>query len=85
MGLKLRLTWFDKKTSDCRGEEYSKDFGEDGAVIEILGMPLKDNINNGEFDVKKEWVPLLQPFFNNQIKPDVDNFYIAFDYRDGKW
>lgn len=85
MGLKLRLTWFDKKTSDFKGEEYSKDFGDDGSVIESLGMPLKDNINNGEFDLKKEWVALLQPFFKNQIKPDLDNYYIAFDYRDGNW
>lgn len=85
MGLKLRLTWFDKKTRDYKGEEYSKDFGEDGAVIEGLGIPLKDNINNGEFYLKKEWVSLLQPFFKNEINPDVDNFYVAFDYRDGKW
>ncbi|MDZ0717944.1 cloacin immunity family protein, partial [Klebsiella pneumoniae] len=48
MGLKLRLTWFDKKTEEFKGEEYSKDFGDDGSVIESLGMPLKDNINNGE-------------------------------------
>ncbi|MFQ0105269.1 colicin E3-like toxin immunity protein, partial [Klebsiella pneumoniae] len=27
MGLKLRLTWFDKKTEEFKGEEYSKDFG----------------------------------------------------------
>ncbi|MCZ5067733.1 colicin E3-like toxin immunity protein, partial [Escherichia coli] len=27
MGLKLNLTWFDKKTEDFKGEEYSKDFG----------------------------------------------------------
>ncbi|MFQ0206077.1 colicin E3-like toxin immunity protein, partial [Klebsiella pneumoniae] len=24
MGLKLRLTWFDKKTEEFKGEEYSK-------------------------------------------------------------
>lgn len=26
MGLKLRVYWFDKKTEDFIGEEYSKDF-----------------------------------------------------------
>ncbi|MDH8061745.1 colicin E3-like toxin immunity protein, partial [Klebsiella pneumoniae] len=26
MGLKLNLTWFDKKTEEFIGEEYSKDF-----------------------------------------------------------
>ncbi len=63
MGLKLRLTWFDKKTEEFKGEEYSKDFGDDGSVIESLGMPLKDNINNGEFDLKKEWVPFTTAIF----------------------
>lgn len=85
MGLKLNLTWFDKKTEEFKGEEYSKDFGDDGSVIESLGIPLKDNINNGGFDVEKSWVPLLQPYFKNKI--DVDKYWcqISFYYRDGNW
>lgn len=85
MGLKLNLTWFDKKTEEFKGEEYSKDFGDDGSVIESLGMPLKDNINNGGFDVKKSWVPLLQPYFKNKIEVDKHWYQISFDYRDGNW
>ncbi len=85
MGNKLILTWFDKKTEEFKGEEYYKDFGDDGSVIESLGIPLKDNINNGEFDLKKEWVPLIHTFFKNQLIPDVDNCYIDFDYRDCYW
>ncbi len=53
MGLKLHIHWFDKKTEEFKGGEYSKDFGDDGSVIESLGMPLKDNINNGWFDKLK--------------------------------
>lgn len=85
MGLKLDLTWFDKKTEEFVGEEYSKDFGDDGSVIESLGLPLKDNINNGGFDVEKTWVPLLQPHFKHNI--EIDNFWyqISFVYRDGIW
>ncbi|EIW3898135.1 TPA: cloacin [Klebsiella pneumoniae] len=85
MGLKLNLTWFDKKTEEFIGEEYSKDFGDDGSVIESLGMPLKDNINNGGFDVEKSWVPLLQPYFKNKIEVDTYWYQISFDYRDGNW
>lgn len=33
MGLKLRVYWFDKKTEDFIGEEYSKDFGDDDFLI----------------------------------------------------
>ena len=79
MGLKLNLTWFDKKTEEFIGEEYSKDFGDDGSVIESLGMPLKDNINNGGFDVEKSWVPLLQPYFKNKIEVDTYWYQISFD------
>ncbi|NYY77896.1 cloacin [Escherichia coli] len=85
MGLKLNLTRFDKKTEEFIGEEYSKDFGDDGSVIESLGMPLKDNINNGGFDVEKSWVPLLQPYFKNKIEVDKYWYQISFDYRDGNW
>jgi hypothetical protein len=82
MGLKLRLEWFDKKTELLVSKEYSKDFGEDGSVIDSLGLPLKDNINNGCFDVEPEWVALLQPYFKNKIEVDKFWFQISFDYRD---
>lgn len=82
MGLKLRLEWFDRKTELLVGKEYSKDLGDDGSVIESLGLPLKDNINNGGFDVEKEWGPLLQPYFKNKIDVDEYWYQISFDYRD---
>ena len=85
MGLKLDLTWFDKKSEEFKGEEYSKDFGDDGSIIERLGMPLKDNINNGCFDVKNEWVPLLQPYFKHHITLSDSSYFVSFDYRDGDW
>lgn len=84
MGLKLRLEWFDRKTELLVGKEYSKDLGGDGSVIESLGLPLKDNINNGGFDVEKKWGPLLQPYFKNKIDVDEYWYQISFDYRD-KW
>ncbi len=85
MGLKLHINWFDKTTEEFKGGEYSKDFGDDGSVIERLGMPLKDNINNGWFDVIAEWVPLLQPYFNHQIDIYDNEYFVSFDYRDGDW
>ena len=54
MGLKLRVYWFDKKTENFIGEEYSKDFGDDDFLIEETVNPQNENIiNNGEFDLKK--------------------------------
>ena len=85
MGLKFHIHWFDKKTEEFKGGEYSKDFGDDGSVIESLGMPLKDNINNGCFDVKNEWVSLLQPYFKHKINLSDSSYFVSFDYRDGNW
>lgn len=84
MGLKLRLEWFDKKTELLVSKDYSKDFGDDGTIIESLGLPLKDNINNGGFDVLPKWVAILQPWFKNRIDIDKYCYQISFDYRD-KW
>ena len=85
MGLKLHIHWFDKKNEEFKGGEYSKDFGDDCSVIERLGMPLKDNINNGWFDVEKRWVPILQPYFKNVIDISKFDYFVSFDYRDGDW
>lgn len=82
MGLKLHLKWFDKATEFIVGDEYSKDLGDDGSVIESLGLPLKDNINNGGFDVENKWVSLLQPYFKEKILIDKYWYQISFIYKD---
>lgn len=82
MGLKIRLRWFDKKTDKMVGEELSKDFGDNAAIIESLGVPLEDNINNGWMDVENTWVPFLQPHFTNPIDVNRDAFYVSFIYQD---
>ncbi|GAK29671.1 colicin E3-like toxin immunity protein [Serratia liquefaciens] len=85
MGLKLNLVWFEIDSRQFVGEEYSKDFGDDGSVIEGLGLPLEDNINNGGFNVERGWIPLLQPYFKTKISPENFAYQISFDYQDGNW
>lgn len=82
MGLKIRLRWFDNKTDKMVGEEYSKDFGDDTSVIESLGVPLEDNINNGWMDVENTWVPIVQPYFTNPIDLNRYAFQVSFIYQD---
>ncbi|OBU11207.1 colicin E3-like toxin immunity protein [Morganella psychrotolerans] len=85
MGLKLRVYWFDKKTENFIGEEYSKDFGDDDFLIEETVNPQNENIiNNGEFDLKKEWTNAIQKHVTHKIEQDKYDYFIAFDYRD-KW
>lgn len=82
MGLKLRLEWYSKQTESFEGEEYSEDLGDDGAVVEALGLPFENNINNGGFNVVLEWVAILQPYFQHSIDWGGYDYQIAFDYRD---
>ncbi|ARS97643.1 hypothetical protein B9G35_29960 (plasmid) [Klebsiella pneumoniae] len=55
------------------------------ALLQIVGMPLKDNINNGWFDVEKSWVSILQPHFKNVIDISKFDYFVSFVYRDGNW
>jgi len=82
MGLKLSLEWYNKQTESYEGEEYSEDLGDDGFVIEALGIPVENNVNNGGFDVPQEWVKTLQPHFQHSIDWSRYDYQIAFDYRD---
>jgi hypothetical protein len=84
MGLKIRLEWYDKETELGEGEELSQDFGDDGSVIEALGMPIENNVNNGGFDVGPHWVNTLQPHFLHIIRLSTYDYQVAFIYRD-KW
>ncbi|AVX87966.1 MULTISPECIES: colicin E3-like toxin immunity protein [Pseudomonas] len=84
MGLRVRLEWYDKKSELYEGEELSKDFGDDGSVIESLGMPIENNVNNGGFDMLSHWADTLQPHFNQVIDLTRFDYQIAFVYRD-KW
>lgn len=84
MGLRARLEWYDKKTEVGEGEELSKDFGDDGSLIEALGLPIANNINIGGFDVKTEWIDVLQTHFKHAIEFSSYDYQISFVYRD-RW
>lgn len=85
MGLKIHLCCFDRVTEECLYEDYSADLGDDGGVLDRLGLPLENNINNGGFDVLPEWVPVLQSFFTRHIEHDRYWYQVSFEYRDGDW
>ena len=82
MGLRVELDWFDKETEYCVGQESSIDFGEDGSVMGRLQIPVAHNVNNGGFDVKREWLVVLQPMFRHSIDMDIYDYQISFVYRD---
>lgn len=82
MGLRIRLEWYDKESELGVGEEMSKDFGQDRIVLDALGIPIENNINNGGFNVLESWVAHLQPHFQHAIDLSAYDYQVAFDYRD---
>jgi len=81
MGIKVRLNWYDKETEIGVGNEYSVDLGDDGSVIEALGLMAEPEIYDGGFDVLAAWIPELQSFFNHQIEPAIFDYQVSFRYR----
>ncbi|WP_036770213.1 colicin E3-like toxin immunity protein [Photorhabdus australis] len=84
MGLKLRLEWFDKKTDYLVGKENSKDFGDDGSIIENLDLEIDKTINQGVFEVRDGWIQAIQPYFIHHIDLKKYDYFVGFAYRD-KW
>lgn len=82
MGLKLRLEWYDKQTENYQGEEFSNDLGDDKSVLDALGIPVENNINNGGFDVPSHWTTIIQPYFRHTIEYTDHDYQLSFDYRD---
>lgn len=82
MGLKINLTWFDKRNEDFVGEEYSPDLGDDDTIIKQTVNPNDNIINNGGFDVIPAWVSYLQEYITHKIELDKYTYQVSFDYRD---
>lgn len=81
MGLKARLAWYDKKTELGEGKEDSQDFGDDVVVMEQLGLSVGSDINNGSFNIEKEWLIILQPLFTHRIEMSAFDYQTSFNYK----
>jgi len=82
MGLKLKLSWYDKETELGEGREYSQDFGDDSWVLDELRVPVENNINVGGFNVDDKWAEILQPHFQHVLNLTLYDYQVSFDYRD---
>ncbi|MEB0203975.1 colicin E3-like toxin immunity protein [Pseudomonas sp. CCC3.1] len=81
MGLKVRLAWYNKSTELGEGKELSQDFGDDVAVLIHLKLSTEHDINNGEFNVKNDWLTILQPLFMHRINLDAFDYQVSFNYK----
>ena len=81
MGLTVELSWYDKKTKFIIEEETSEDFGKDCTIVEALSLSIKDDVNNGCFDVGLEWLTTLQPLFEHRIDLNEFDYQVSFNYK----
>ncbi|OPA98352.1 colicin transporter [Pseudomonas fluorescens] len=84
MGLKVRLEWFDKTTEWLVGTEESKDLGEDYSVVTKLGLSKEEAVNNGLFELRRDWLSHVQPFFAHEITLADSDYFVALDYQDAQ-
>ncbi|MGE8344672.1 colicin E3-like toxin immunity protein [Pseudomonas helleri] len=82
MGLKVRLAWYNKNTEYGEGKEDSKELGDDTSVMDQLNLSVDNDMNNGSFDVKIDWLNILQPLFVHRIDLNIYNYQVSFNYRD---
>ncbi|MCS4250335.1 hypothetical protein M2394_004681 [Pseudomonas sp. BIGb0164] len=82
MGLKVRLEWFDRTTERLSGTEDSADLGDDYSVISKLGLSIDKDVNNGMFELRREWLSRVQVHFSHGIALSESDYFIAFDYED---
>ena len=81
MGLKVRWEWFDKTTEYACGTEDSKDVGEEYSVVAKLGLSKGEAVNNGMFELRRDWLTHVQPFFIHEIVLSKSDYFIALDYE----
>ena len=41
-----------------------------------------EDVNNGMFELRREWLPLIQARFSHEIALSESDYFIAFDYED---
>lgn len=82
MGLQMRLEWFDKTTERMRGTEDSVELGEDYSIVTKLGLSREEAVNNGMFELRRDWLPHVQPLFTHEIALSENDYFIALDYED---
>lgn len=81
MGLKIRLEWFDRTTERLNGTESSADCGDDYSVISTLRLLSAVDVNNGMFELRREWLSVIQPHFFHEIALSESDYFIAFGYE----
>lgn len=79
MGYYLELDIIDNSTDIVLITEI-KNILKIKKLLRILKLKAHKVVNNGVWDVKKEWVGLLQPYFKEIIQPDLYSYQITFGY-----
>ena len=50
-------------------------------MISTLGLLSAAEVNNGMFELRREWLSVIQPHFFHEIALSESDYFIAFDYE----
>ncbi|WP_223271442.1 MULTISPECIES: colicin E3-like toxin immunity protein [Pseudomonas] len=53
------MEWFDRTKKWLSERDEPADLGNDCAVISKLGLPINEDVNNGMFELRQRWLPLI--------------------------
>ena len=84
MNLKVLLEWFDKTSGYGVGEESSGLFEDPHLILISLELEGDFQIFDGSYDLKNQWINLLQPYFKHQIHQESHDYQISFQHQ-GPW
>ena len=78
MSYKMRLQWFNKKTSEGEGKEFSAIIDNSVYFLDKLGLSDETDIYDGGYDVKVDWLQYIQQYFKHQINFQRYDYQLAF-------
>lgn len=78
MSYKIRLQWFNKKTSEGEGKEFSGILDNSIYFLDKIGLSDEPQIYNGVYDVRNGWLQHIQPYFQHQINLQQYDYQLAF-------
>lgn len=84
MGLRVTLEWFEKTNGFGIDEETSNIFEDTHSILSSLGLGGDHQIFDGSYDLKTQWIEIMQPHFKHLINQQNYDFQISFHHQ-GPW
>ena len=78
MSYKIKLQWFNKKSLEGEGKEFSGALDNSVYFLDKIGLSDEPQIYSGVYDVRTEWLQYIQPYFQHKINFQQYDYQLAF-------